>query len=79
MRDNLNLPLANLLDLDIIAQITRASFNLNAIVQEFLKRTDIENLVRHRLAAVDRVLGRDLRGFAAFLCGAGLEIQKGKP
>jgi hypothetical protein len=56
VRDNLDLAISNLLDLDIIAQVARATFDLDAVVQELLECADVEDLVGHRLRAVDGVL-----------------------
>jgi len=61
VRDDLDLPVAHLLDVDIIAQVARAALDLNPVVQELFERAEVEDLVRDRLAAVDGVLIRNLR------------------
>jgi hypothetical protein len=61
MGDDLDLAIPNLLDVDIVAEIARAAFDLDAIVQELLERAEVEDLVADGLGAVDRVLVRDLR------------------
>jgi hypothetical protein len=56
MGDDLDLPIPNLLDVDIVAEIARAAFDLDAIMQELLERAEVEDLVADGLGAVDRVL-----------------------
>jgi hypothetical protein len=56
MRHHLDLPVPDLLDIDLVAEITGASLNLDAVVEEFLEGRQVENLVAYRLRAVDCVL-----------------------
>jgi hypothetical protein len=56
MGDDLNLAIPDLLDVDIVAEVARAAFDLDAIVQELLERAEVEDLVADGLGAVDRVL-----------------------
>ena len=53
MRNDLNLPLTLLADLYCIAKISDTIIDLDLIMQEFLKRRDIEDLIRGRLRSVD--------------------------
>jgi hypothetical protein len=53
MRHNLDLAVANLLDLHNIAEVAGAPVHLDAIVQELLKRRDVEDLVGRGLRGVD--------------------------
>lgn len=62
MRNDLDLALADLLDLDIVAQVARAALDLDTVVQEFLKGRDVEDLVRDGLTAVDGVLSEASAG-----------------
>jgi len=61
MRDDLDLPVSNGFDVNVIAQIPGATLDLDAIVQELLEGTEVEDLVRDGLRAVDCVLVRNLR------------------
>jgi hypothetical protein len=45
MRDDLDLTIANLLDVDVVAQVARAALDLDAVVQELLERGEVEDLV----------------------------------
>jgi len=54
--DNLNLSLASLADLDDIAEVTGATLNLDAVVEELLESGGVEDLVVDGLGAVDDVL-----------------------
>lgn len=45
MRHHFNLPLPNLLDLHIIAQVARAALDLDAVVQELLEGGEVEDFV----------------------------------
>jgi hypothetical protein len=56
VRDNLELSIADLLDVDVVAEVVGTAFDLDAVVQELLERRQVEDLVADRLAAVDRVL-----------------------
>ena len=58
MGNHLDLALASLGDGDGVAEVACAALHLDTVVQEFLKRRDVEDLVAHRLRAVDRVLGK---------------------
>lgn len=53
MSDNLNLAIARLGDLDIVAEVSDAALDLDAVVQELLKGGDVEDLVAGRLRGVD--------------------------
>jgi hypothetical protein len=54
--DNLNLSIARLGDLNIVAEVTDAALDLDAVVQELLESGDIEDLVAGRLGGVDNEL-----------------------
>lgn len=56
MRDNFDLAVALLADLHGIAQIPHPVIDFDLVVQEFLKRGDVEDLVRCGLRGVDDVL-----------------------
>jgi len=56
MRNDLDLPIALLADLDRVAQVPRAAIDFDAVVQELLKGGDVEDLVRGGLGGVDDVL-----------------------
>ena len=56
MSGNLNLALPRLRDIDIVAEVASAIFDLDAIVQELLECGQVKDLVGNRLAAVDHVL-----------------------
>ena len=45
MRDDLDLPVADLLDIHIIPQIACPALDLDAVVQELLERAEVEDLV----------------------------------
>jgi len=60
MRDDLDFPVANLADGDVVTQVTRAAFDFDAIVQKLLERGEVEDLVGDGLGAVDCVLIRNL-------------------
>jgi hypothetical protein len=62
--DNLDLAIANLGDDDLVAEVSNAALNLDAVVQELLKGRDIEDLVVGRLRSIDDELLRDLLGLA---------------
>ncbi len=53
MRDDLDLAVAHLRDLNHVAEIAGAAVHLDAVVQELLKRVDVENLVVGRLRRID--------------------------
>jgi hypothetical protein len=59
MRHDLDLPVSDLLDIDLVAEIARASLNLDAVVKEFLERRQVEDLVAYGLRAVDCVLDEE--------------------
>lgn len=54
--DNLNLAIANLGDDDLVAEVSDAALNLDAVVEELLESRDIEDLVVGRLRSVDNEL-----------------------
>lgn len=58
MCNDLDLPISDLLDVDLVAQIAGATLDLDAIMQEFLEGRQVEDLVANRLRAVDGVLQR---------------------
>jgi len=62
--NDLDLSIALLADGDSIAQVSGAAINLDAIVEEFLKGREIEDLVVHRLGRVDDELLGDLGALA---------------
>ena len=53
---HLDLAIADGLDVDVVAEIARAAFDLDAVVEEFLEGAQVEDLVRDGLRAVDGVL-----------------------
>lgn len=53
MSDNLDLAISLLGDLDVVAEVSGAALNLDAVVQELLEGLDVKDLVVHRLRAVD--------------------------
>ena len=53
MGDDLDLALADLLDVDVVAQVARAALDLDVLVQELLEAGDVEDLVADGLLAVD--------------------------
>ena len=53
VRNDLDLAVALLGDLDGLAEIASAALNLDAVVQELLEGLDVEDLVVHGLRAVD--------------------------
>ena len=56
VRHNLNLAVADALDFDLVAEVSGAAFDLDAVVQELLEGGKVEDLVRYGLRAVDCVL-----------------------
>lgn len=56
MCDDLDLSITDLRDGHILAEVVGAAFNLDAVVQEFLERGQVEDLVADGLAGVDDVL-----------------------
>lgn len=56
VRDDLDLSIADLRDGNVVAQVARAAFDLDAVVEELLERREVEDLVADGLAAVDGVL-----------------------
>ena len=62
MRNDLDLAIALLADLDGITKVTGAALNLDAVVQELLESLDVEDLVVDGLRAVDDELLGDLLG-----------------
>lgn len=53
VRDDLDLVAADLADGDVVAQITRAAIDLDAVVQELLERGKVVDFVGDGLGAVD--------------------------
>jgi len=62
--NDLDLAVADLGNLDDIAQVADAAVDLDAFVQELLKGRHVENLVARRLAGVDDELLGHLRALA---------------
>jgi hypothetical protein len=58
--NNLNLSIARLGDLNVVAEVSDAALDLDAVVQELLESGDVEDLVAGRLGGVDDVLGGNL-------------------
>lgn len=56
MCDNNDLSLALLGDLHDVAEITGAVLDLDLVVQELLKSSDVEDLVGGRLGSIDHEL-----------------------
>ena len=54
--DDLNLSIADLRDGHVVTEVVGAALDLDAIVQEFLERRQVEDLVADGLAGVDDVL-----------------------
>ena len=59
MGDDLNLALASLADLDGVAEVSGTALDLDAVVEELLKGSGVEDLVVDGLRAVDDVLLRN--------------------
>jgi hypothetical protein len=53
VRNDLNLSIALLRDLNGVAEVTRAALNLDAVVKELFESLDVEDLVVDGLRAVD--------------------------
>lgn len=53
VRNDLDLAIALLADLDYVSQVTGAAFDLDAVVKELLEGGDVEDLVVGGLGAVD--------------------------
>ena len=53
MRNNLNLSIADLLDLYNIAQVSNTAVDLDLVLEELLKGRDVEDLVAGGLRGVD--------------------------
>ena len=68
MRNDLDLAITLLANLDGVSEVTSAALDLDAVVQELLKRLDVEDLVVDGLRAVDDELLCDL---LALLGGGG--------
>jgi hypothetical protein len=56
VRHNLNLSISNLRDRDRVAEIAHTVLNLDLVMEEFLERRQVEDLVADRLGAIDGVL-----------------------
>lgn len=56
MGGDLNLSIANVLDLDLVAEVTDAVVDLDLVLEELLEGGDIKDLVGGRLGCVDDVL-----------------------
>jgi len=57
MCHDLDLAIANLGDIDRVAEVPHTALNLDPIMQELFEGRKVENLVADRLGAVDDVLG----------------------
>lgn len=56
MSDDLDLAIARLGDLDVLAKVADTALDLDAVVEELLKGGDVEDLVARGLRSVDDVL-----------------------
>ena len=66
MGRDLDLAIAGLGDLHVVAQVADAAFDLDAVVQELLEGGDVKDLVVGGLRAVDGVLSNPI---TLVLCG----------
>jgi hypothetical protein len=57
--NDLDLAVSLLADLDVVAEVSGAAFNLDAVVEELLEGLDVEDLIVDRLGAVDDELRCD--------------------
>ena len=57
MCHDLDLAIADLGDVDRVAEAPHTALNLDPIMQEFFKGREVENIIADRLGAVDDVLG----------------------
>ena len=53
MGNDLDLALALLLDNDVVAQVVGSALDLDAVLEELLEGSDVEDLVASRLLSVD--------------------------
>ena len=53
MRNDLDLSIALLRDLDVVAEVAGTALNLDAVVKELLEGLDVEDLVVDGLRSVD--------------------------
>lgn len=58
MRDDLDLAIADLVNLDRVAEVASAAIDLDAVVEELFKGGDVEDLVVGGLRGVDDELER---------------------
>lgn len=56
MSSDLDLALTLLLDNDVVAKVVGAALDLDAVLEELLEGSDIEDLVAGRLRSIDDVL-----------------------
>jgi len=56
VRDNLDLAVTSLGDVDLVAEVTGSALDLDLVVKELLESRKVEDLVRDWLGAVDGVL-----------------------
>lgn len=54
--DDFDLSVSDLRDGDIVAEVVGAALDLDAVVQELLERSQVEDLITDGLAGVDHVL-----------------------
>lgn len=60
VRHHLDLAIANLGDIDGVAEVSHTPLNLDLVMQELFESREIENLVVDRLGTVDGVLGDEV-------------------
>jgi hypothetical protein len=65
MRNNFNLAITGLRDLNSVAEVSGAALDLDTVVEELLERLDVEDLVVDGLRAVDNELLGDLLALLA--------------
>jgi len=68
MRNNLNLSIALLADLDGVAEVTGAAVDLYAVMEELFEGGEVEDFVVDGLGGIDHELLSDLGALLA-LCG----------
>jgi hypothetical protein len=66
--NDLDLALTLLLDNDVVAKVVGAALDLDAVLEELLEGSDVEDLVAGRLRSINDVLLGLLLGLARLLC-----------